>query len=97
MWREFANIAFSDDVPEFARAKELLRERYSGFLKQDLDIVSKNVRELNALEKQYHRQGFPLDDTQVNILFEAMHHQLNAIYDAELLAVQHLKSAMLGQ
>src|SRR5690606_29991666 len=68
LWREFANIAFSDDVPEFAHAKELLRERYTSFAKQEVDTVSKNVRELNALEEKYHRKDFPLNDKQVDTL-----------------------------
>jgi len=94
LWREFANIAFSDDVPGFAHAKALLQERYSSFAKQDVDTVSKNVRELNELEQKYHRKGFPLDDDAIDTLFEAMHHQLNVIYDAEQVALKHLKMAV---
>lgn len=94
LWRGFANTAFSDDVPEFAHAKQLMQARYSNFAKQDVDALSKNVQDLNDLEERYINDNFPLNDKQVDTLFEAMHDRLNAIYDAEQAALKSLKSAI---
>lgn len=93
-WREFANTALPDDVPEFVHSKELMQERYSNFAKQDVGALTKNVQELSDLEGQYNKEDFPLNDDQVTELFEAMHNQLNAIYDAEQAALQNLNSAI---
>ena len=93
-WRDFAHTALSDDVPEFKKTKELMQARYTHFANRDTEKYTQTMQELDALEPQYNKDGFPLDDQGVNQLFEAMQEKLNTIYEVEQTALQALKSAI---
>lgn len=91
-WRDLANTAMDESVPEFAKTRDLMQTRYEQFRKHDTDGYIKTMAAIDALEPKYNKAGFPLDDAGVNTLFEAMQDKLNAIYAAETSALETLKS-----
>lgn len=93
-WRDLANTALSDDVPAFAKTKSLMQARYKHFRQHDIDAYKQTMDEIAALEPQYNKDGFPLDDAGVDALFEAMQARLNAIYEAEQSALATLKACI---
>lgn len=94
LWVEFANTVLSDDVPEFAKTKQLMQERYANFAKQDVKARSQVMQELDQMEVQYNKAGFPLDDAETTALFEAMQDKLQTIYETEKSALDTLSSAI---
>jgi len=94
-WSQLAESALPDDVPLLREMKALLRQR---------DLITKRGGEawrdtanLTAQITEKRREGnlnFPLDDAAVLALFTTLHDQLNAIYQAEVEALEALKAAL---
>lgn len=93
LWREFAEAVLPDDVPVFKETKHLMRERYRLTAANDMAGLAPVMAKLREMEKTYHGAGFPLDDTATTQLFESIQHWLNTLYDAEVAALESLRTA----
>jgi hypothetical protein len=91
-WRALAEEALPDAVPQFSRAKHLLRER-NDVLRQGGDAwraTQAMSEELRALRTEGNL-NFPLNDEEVAGLFATLQMRLQAIYQAEVEALEALR------
>lgn len=93
-WRALAQMALSDDLPVFAESKALMRARYAAFAGQDQSSLAAAMRDLAALEAPNNLEGWPLDGSATDALFERMGEQLHTIFEAEQSALDAMKQAM---
>ena len=93
-WRALAEMALPDDLPVFAETKALMRARYAAFTEQDQARLEGAMKDLGALEAPNDLEGWPLDGSATDALFERMGEQLHTIYEAEQSALDAMKQAM---
>ncbi|MCY4020760.1 MAG: DUF4872 domain-containing protein [Chloroflexi bacterium] len=93
-WRALAEMALSDDLPVFAETKALMRARYAAFAGQDPSSLAEAMGDLEALETSNNLDGWPLDQSATDALFERMGEQLHTIFEVEQSALDALKQAM---
>ncbi|MDE2950471.1 MAG: DUF4872 domain-containing protein [Chloroflexota bacterium] len=93
-WRALAEMALSDDLPVFAETKALMRARYAAFAGQDQARLAGAMKDLAALEAANNLDGWPLDGSATDALFERMSQQLHTIFETERSALEALKQAM---
>jgi hypothetical protein len=96
-WGELASAALPESSPTLKRTRELMRQRYELLMAggdEALDVVRPLVAELDALQAEA-RVTFPLDWDATKALFEDLSARLLAIYDAEVAALEALRSAAL--
>lgn len=94
-WHTLAEEALPDAVPQFRRAKQLLRERHDMLLRggdawRDTHHLSEQLRALRT----EGNLNFPLGDEEVIALFATLQTRLNAIYQAEVEALESLRGQM---
>jgi hypothetical protein len=92
-WITFAESALPASVKAFADTSAALESRYSAFKKNDAAALGKAMNELDKLAGEYSR-NFPMGDKAVDALFEDMKTKLEAVYDAEITALETLKQAV---
>jgi hypothetical protein len=93
-WHALAEEALPDTVPQFRRAKQLLRERQNVLRKggEAWRTTQPLTEELRVI-----RSGcnliFPLNDQEISALFSTLQTRLQAIYQAEVEAIKSLKDS----
>lgn len=94
-WHTLAEETLPDAVPQFKRAKHLLRERHDVLLRGgDAWRDTRPLTEqLGALRTECNL-NFPLGDEEVAALLATLQTRLNAIYRAEVEARESLKGQM---
>jgi hypothetical protein len=93
-WHALAEEALPDTVPQFKRAKQVLRERQD-VLHQGGEAWRTThplVEELRVIRSECN-QNFPLNDQEISALFSALQTRLQAIYQAEIEAVKSLRDS----
>lgn len=90
-WQVFAESALPDKP--FKETKTLLNQRYHLFKRNKIDEVRIVSEKLESLMGEMSRE-FPLDDSSINVLFTDMQTKLNAVYDAEVAALETLKQSI---
>lgn len=95
MWLRFAEATLPDEVEPFREAKALLRERHTitmqgGDAWEKTQPLTAQLRKLSSTLNT----AFPLDEAGKKALFEDLHDQLLALYDAETKALTALKEAL---
>lgn len=93
-WRALAETALSDELPVFVETKALMRARYAAFAGQDQSSLEDAMQDLEALEAPNNLEGWPLDGSATDALFERMGEQLHSIFEAEQSALDAMKQAM---
>lgn len=94
-WHLLAEEALPDNVPQFKRARQLMREQNDALLKGGdawRDTVSL-TEQLRALRSECNL-NFPLNDQGISDLFGTLQSRLQSIYQAEVEAVKALKASM---
>lgn len=91
LWQTFAESALPDNP--FRETKTLFNQRYSLFKRNKVDEVCIVSEKLERMMGEMNRE-FPLDEASINILFTDMQTKLNAIYDAEVTALETLKQSI---
>jgi hypothetical protein len=93
-WQALAEDALPDTVPQFKRAKQLLRERHAVLLQggEAWRATQPLTDELRALRSECNL-NFPLGDQDIAALFSTLQARLQGIYQAELEAVSSLKDS----
>lgn len=94
-WHALAEEALPDAVPQFRRAKQLLRERHDVLLRggdawRDTQPLSEQLRALRT----EGNLNFPLGDEEVTALLATLQTRLNAIHRAEGEALASLRGEM---
>jgi hypothetical protein len=93
-WHSLAEEALPDTVPQFKRAKQLLRERHNVLRKGgDAWRTTQPLTEQLRVIRSECNLNFPLNDQEISALFAALQSRLQAIYAAEVRAVNALKSS----
>jgi hypothetical protein len=95
-WHALAEAALPDTVPQFKRAKQLLRERQNVLRKggEAWRTMQPLTEELRTIRSECNLH-FPLDDQEISALFAALQARLQAIYRDEVEAVKSLQDAGL--
>lgn len=90
-WHALAEEALPDTVPQFKRAKQVLRERRNVLLKggEAWRTTQPLTDELRVIRSECNL-NFPLDDQEISALFSSLQARLQAIYQAEVEAVKSL-------
>jgi hypothetical protein len=93
-WHALAEEALPDTVPQFKRAKQVLRDRRNALLKggEAWRTTQPLTEELRALRSACNL-NFPLDDQAIAALFSTLQTRLQAIYQAEVEAIKSLKAS----
>jgi uncharacterized protein DUF4872/butirosin biosynthesis protein H-like len=96
-WDELAEEALPDAVPQFERAKQALRTRHEVLMTggEAWRTTATLTEELRAISSDCDL-SFPLDDQETSVLFSALQARLQAIYLAEVEAVESLKRSLGG-
>lgn len=96
-WGALAAEALPDTVPQFARARQLLRQRQNVLLQggEAWRTTQPLTEELRALRSECNLR-FPLDDQEIAALFSTLQTRLQAIYQAEVEAVKALQGSSPG-
>jgi hypothetical protein len=91
-WHALAEEALSDAVPQFKRAKQLLRERQGVLLMggEAWRTTQPLTEQLRAIRSECNL-NFPLDDQEIAALFAALQNRVQTIYQAEGEAIKSLK------
>ncbi|MFN8469734.1 MAG: BtrH N-terminal domain-containing protein [Caldilineaceae bacterium] len=94
-WHALAEEALPDAVPQFKRAKQLLRARHAVLRRggEAWRTTQPLTEELRSIRSACNLD-FPLDDQEIADLFAALQTRLQAIYQAEVAAVQALNAAL---
>lgn len=95
-WDELAEEALPDAVPQFKRAKQALRARHEVLMTggEAWRTTETLTEELRAIGSDCDL-SFPLDDQEISVLFSALQARLQAIYLAEVEAVESLKGTLV--
>jgi hypothetical protein len=93
-WHALAEEALPDTVPQFKRAKQVLRERQTVLLKggQAWRTTQPQTEELRVIRSECNL-NFPLNDQEISALFSTLQTRLHAIYEAEVEAIKSLKNS----
>jgi hypothetical protein len=93
-WHALAEEALPDTVPQFKRAKQLLRERQT-VLRQGGEAwrTTQPLTEALRVIRSECNLNFPLNDQETSALFSTLQIRLQAIYLAEVEAVKSLKGS----
>jgi hypothetical protein len=96
-WHTLAEEALPDSVPQFKRAKQLLRERHQVLLKggEAWRTTQPLTDELRGIRSECNL-NFPLNDSEISTLFAALQTRIQAIYQAEVEAIKSLKKQHFG-
>jgi hypothetical protein len=92
-WREVADVALPDSVPEFVRLKELTAEVRASVADpsaSSLREVEEASAELWALRRRLD-QEFPLGDSAVADLFTRIGEAVGSTYERATEALEHLR------
>ena len=92
-WRDFADSALPESVPDFAETKSLMRDRYALYQAHDSAGMQQVSAQLNQIENDMKHE-FPMDSAEVDVLFETLQAKLNTIYEAEVQALESLKQSL---
>jgi hypothetical protein len=93
-WHALAEAALPDSVPQFKRAKQVLRERHQVLLEggEAWRTTHPLTETLRGIRTECNL-NFPLNDQEVSALFSTLQSRLQAIYQAEVEAIQSLKDS----
>lgn len=93
-WHALAEEALPDTVPQFKRAKQLLRDRQNVLLKggEAWRTTQPLTEELRVIRSECNL-NFPLNDQEISALFSTLQTRLQAIYQAEVEALKSLKDS----
>jgi hypothetical protein len=93
-WHALAEEALPDTVPQFKRAKQVLRERQNVLLKggEAWRTTQPLTEELRVIRSECNL-NFPLNDQEISALFSTLQTRLQAIYQAEVEAIKSLKDS----
>ncbi|MAU08484.1 MAG: hypothetical protein CL607_01585 [Anaerolineaceae bacterium] len=91
-WETLANTALSDDVEAMATTKNLVDARYTLVRNHHEDAADVAARMAEMMAE--YNPNCPLDEAGRTALYEQMQTQLEAIYDAEVAALDSLKTAL---
>ena len=91
-WETLANTALSDEVEAMAITKNLVDARYTLVRNHHEDAADVAARMAEMMAE--YNANCPLDETARIALYEQMQAQLEAIYDAEVAALDSLKTAL---
>jgi hypothetical protein len=93
-WRALAEEVLPDTVPQFKRAKQVLRERQKVLLQggEAWRTTQPLTEELRVIRSECNL-NFPLADQQTSELFSTLQTRLQTIYQAEVEAIKSLKDS----
>jgi hypothetical protein len=95
-WSAFADSALPDNIEPLHECKALLRQRNQILMAQGgegLNDIQPLTERLSALDAEHH-ENFPMNDTEIDNLFNLLGEQLLALYKAEVAALTTLKEAV---
>lgn len=93
-WDELAVEALPDTVPQFGRSKHILQERHDALLRggeawRNTEPLTEELREIGS----QCDMSFPLNDQETSDLFSGVQARLQAIYRAEVEALESLRNS----
>jgi len=91
-WRDFAEAALPENIPAFAETKALMRQRKILYQQQSAEMQNVSEKLLN-LQRNLN-QDFPMNNADTEALLGTLQAKLNAVYAAEVEALEVLKSAV---
>lgn len=89
-WIAFANAALPDSSALLKQVKDQLDGRYRAFNGNQADAPRQANERLTAIHDAANA-AFPLNDGEIEALFSEMQTRLDAVYDAEVAALESLK------
>jgi hypothetical protein len=94
-WHAVAEEALPDSVPQFKRAKQVLRERQAVLRKggEAWRTAQGLTEELRVIRSECNLD-FPLNEQEILALFSTLQTRLQAIYKAEVEAINSLKGSV---
>lgn len=92
-WDNLAEAALPDGVAALKQTKDLMTRRYEQYWHRDLDGVRETSADLEIMQANYD-PAFPMNDEQVDSLFNNLQDKLMLVYDAEVEALETLRQAV---
>jgi hypothetical protein len=92
LWKAFAESALPDKP--FKETRNLLNKRYRLLKRHELNELRKVSIQLDQMMNEMNH-AFPLDNPAITTLFTAMQARLDAVYQAEVAALEALKQVTL--
>lgn len=95
-WSDFADSVLPDHIAPLAQTRQLLAQKYALFLAHGRDRqseIGQLSQELTDMEEELN-PSFPIEHDEMQTLFESMQTDLNAIYEAELAALETLRGCL---
>jgi hypothetical protein len=88
-WSNLAENALPSKIPDFDRVKNLLNKKQESFHKQDVQSSEDVINDLQVLERKI-TSNFPLNNQEVNQLYDRLSSQIKLIAELEINAAQRL-------
>lgn len=93
-WYALAEDALPDTVPQFKRAKQVLRQRQNVLLKggESWRTTQPLTEQLRVIRSECNL-NFPLNDQEISALFSTLQIRLQSLYQSEVEAIKSLKDS----
>jgi hypothetical protein len=95
-WNHFADSVLPDSIAPLAETRELLAQKYAIFLEhgsERQDEVAKLSQQLADMEEELN-PSFPINNDEMQALFQSMQENLSTLYEMEVAALETLRGCL---